>query len=115
MEVWRVLQRRNNNVIHLLGGGAAVNVTLITRHVLIGTSDTQEMGWNWDKKAGVLVPRCRGAEVSRWRTPEEARRPLTAHSGAVGKYEALKAAANGRTLEVVPHCRRLEDADFPGP
>lgn len=115
MEVWRVLQRRNNDVINLLGGGAAVNVTLMTRHLLIDTSDTQEIGWNWDKKAGVLVPCCRGAGVSRCRTPEDVRRPFTAHSEAVGKYEALKAAANGRTLEAVPHCRRLEDADFPGP
>lgn len=34
--------------------------------------------------------------------------------GAVGKYEAVKAAANGRTSEVAPHCRLLEDVDFPG-
>lgn len=25
-----------------------------------------------------------------------------------------KQSANGRTLEVVPHCRLLEDVDFPG-
>lgn len=32
----------------------------------------------------------------------------------VGKYEAAEAAANGRTLEVIPHCLMLEDVDFPG-
>lgn len=37
-------------------------MTSITPQILIGTSDT---GLNWDKKAGVLVPCCRGAEVSR--------------------------------------------------
>lgn len=52
-------------MINLLGGGAAVNGTLITPHILIGTSGTQEIGLNWDKKTGVLVPCCRGAEVSR--------------------------------------------------
>lgn len=39
---------------------------------------------------------------------------FTVSSEPVGKYEAVKAAANGRTLEVVPHCRLLEDVDFPG-
>lgn len=39
---------------------------------------------------------------------------VTVHLEPVGKYEAFKAAANGRTLEVVPHCRPLEDEDFPG-
>lgn len=102
-------------MINLLGGGAAVDVTLITPHILIGTSDTQEIGFNWDKKTGVSVPCRRGAEVSRHVRRRIFAALFTAHSEAVGKYEALKAAANGRTLEVVPHCRRLEDADFPGP
>lgn len=38
---------------------------------------------------------------------------FTVSSESVGKYGAVKAAANGRTLKVVPHCRLLEDADFP--
>lgn len=52
-------------MINLLGGGAAADVTLITPHILIGTSDTQEISFNWDKKTGVSVPCRRGAEVSR--------------------------------------------------
>lgn len=39
---------------------------------------------------------------------------VTVHLEPVGKYEAVKAADSGRTLEVVPHCRPLEDEDFPG-
>lgn len=52
------------------GEHAAVNVNSITRHILIGTSDTQEMGLNWDKGTGVFVPCCQGVEVSRhvWRS-----------------------------------------------
>lgn len=34
-------------------------------------------------------------------------------SQPVGKYEAVKAAANGRTLEAGPHGRPLGDVDFP--
>lgn len=100
------------------GGGAAVSVTLTTPHVLIGT---QEIVLDWDKKTGVLVPCRRGAEVSRGQqrsagvSRRARRRTFAALLEAVGKCEALKAAAKGRTLEVVPHCRLLEDADFPGP
>lgn len=36
---------------------------------------------------------------------EDVRCCLTVHSDVVGTYEAVRAAANGRTLEVVPHCR----------
>lgn len=83
----------------------------VTSRISAPTGTKKVLFW-WRNHA-----RCQSGEVSRRaRGPAGVCLPLFYNPFRTGGkvYEAVKAAARGRTLEVVPHCRPSEDADFPG-